>query len=370
MGVPDHPIDAIRLDPNMSLKEQSSDRLRWLSPLQQPFEVTGFAWFGEERRYRRLPGDSRLPLREAVDLLADCTAGGQIHFRTDSTRLSIRTRLAGPANMYHMPATGQNGFDCYTGEFGSRTFISVASFDPSQREYESILYEGLDRRMRSVAIHFPLYQGVEEVWIGLDPDAEAIVPSAYRLNKRIICYGTSITQGGCASRPGMAYPNILSRRLPYEFINLGFSGNGKGESELARLIAEIDNPGLLVLDYEANVSIAEYKAALPEFIRIYRERHARVPVLVVSKIRYGFEGEKPEHFRERMELRAFASETVRLLRAQGDDRIYFQDGEELLGEREADYTVDGVHPTDLGFQTIADRLQPALNRILDESIAP
>src|SRR5690606_22957788 len=104
--------------------------------------------------------------------------------------------------------------------------------------------------MRMITLNFPLYQGVQEIEIGLSPDAQLIAPTPYIDDRKVIVYGTSITQGGCAARPGMSYTNILSRMINYEFINLGFSGNGQGEPELSHIISQIERPALLVLDYE------------------------------------------------------------------------------------------------------------------------
>lgn len=358
-------VDFLELDPNMRLSEHNEADLQWLLPCVSPFRVSGFAWLLEEGKYRRLPVSPLFPIRDAVDELANCTAGGQIHFQTNSSKLSIRIELSGPANFYHMPATGQCGFDCYIGQFGQQVYFSTTHFDHTQSNYECILFESLDRQMRNIVLNFPLYQGVKEISIGLDQDAEVIASPPYHSDKRIIVYGTSITQGGCASRPGMSYTNILSRRFPYEFINLGFSGNGKGEPELAHIIASIDNPGLLVLDYEANVTIDEYKTTLAEFIRIFREHHPNVPILVVSKIQYSVEHINKEAMRNRLELKSLAEKTVKQLRENGDMNITFMEGDNLLGEHDLfECTVDGIHPTDLGFLRMADGLTPILTQLI------
>src|SRR5690606_269350 len=100
---------------------------------------------------------------------------------------------------------------------------------------------------------------------------------------RLVVYGTSITQGGCASRPGMAYPSILARRLGIETLNLGFSGNGRGEPEVAHILAQLENVSCFILDYESNVPVAEdLRTTLTAFIPILRERHPDVPIIVIS----------------------------------------------------------------------------------------
>ncbi|WJH35520.1 hypothetical protein N6H14_05760 [Paenibacillus sp. CC-CFT747] len=164
----------------------------------------------------------------------------------------------------------------------------------------------------------------------------------------------------------MAYPNILSRRIPLEFINLGFSGNGKGEPEVAEIVSKIEDPACMVIDYEGNcVSTELFRKTLPEFIRIYREAHPVTPILVVSRIRYAREELTPHLYETRMERKRLEKSLVNELREQGDLNLYFFDGSGSLGD--GDYfecTVDGTHPTDLGFLRMADALEPVLKTLL------
>jgi hypothetical protein len=360
-------VNALQLDANMKLQESVNHDLRWHSPLEQPFHIAGFGWLHEERRYRRLPVKSGWMIPDAVDKLANCTAGGQIRFTTDSASLSIKVKLTGAANMYHMPATGQCGFDCYIGGPGEQVFYGTTGYDPKLTEYENVIYTNMERSNRVITLNFPLYQGVEEVSIALDREAQISLPPDYDHTKKIIVYGTSITQGGCASRPGMAYTNILSRRINMEFLNLGFSGNGKGEPELAHILADVPDPACLILDYEANcVSTELLQQTLPDFISIYRDKHPLTPILVVSRITHAKEKFDAQMARDRADRRQIQSLAVERQRGKGDTHIYFCDGSKLLGEDAHECTVDGSHPTDLGFLRMADGLTPILQRILAE----
>lgn len=364
------PVNAMKLDTNMRIEQLNDNLYHWYSPLEQPFHLAGFGWLEEEKLYRRLPVHPHWTLPEAVDSLANCTAGGQIRFTTDTVSLAIKVKLTSSANMYHMPATGQCGFDCYLGkpgEHGEQLYYGTIRYDHKQTEYESVMYQGMERESRSITLNFPLYQGVVEVWIGLDPSARIEPPAQYASKDKIIFYGTSITQGGCATRPGMAYTNIISRRINREVLNLGFSGNGKGEPELAHMIAQIADPACLVLDYEANcVSTELLQATLPEFIRIFRDRHALTPILVVSRITYAKDIFDDQMRQDKEERKQVQMRTVNQFRDAGDARIYFLDGSDLLGEDAHECTVDGVHPTDLGFLRMADGLTPVLRNILAE----
>lgn len=358
------PYDRIAVELEVAMTDSTQLALQWHSPKDPPFHLAGFAWFDKERIYRRLPVNPAHPVRPEVDSLANSTAGGQIRFQTDSPRLWLRVNLKGPGTMDHMPATGQCGFDCYLGSPGQQRYRSTTRFDHTKNEYECALFENASREMRSVTLNYPLYQGVDEVLVGLDSDAEVLPPAPYQRAGRVIVYGTSITQGGCANRPGMAYTNILSRRINLEFINLGFSGNGRGEPEMAHNIAEIEHPACVVLDHEAN-SGESLRDTLPEFLRILREAHSQVPILIVSRPRFAAENFDESSRQSRLALMEFQKGTVQALRDQGDERIFFHDGVDLLGEDFDECTVDSVHPTDLGFLRMADALEPVLEGILN-----
>jgi len=360
------PLHPEQFDRNMDVGGATTQPLTWHSPKEPPFHLAGFAWFARDGAYRRLPVHPAHPIRPEVNGLANCTAGGQVRFQTDSTRLHVRTALTGPGTMWHMPATGQCGFDCYIGPPARQGYCGTARFEQTASAYESMLFENLPREMRNVTVNMPLYQGVEELSLGLDPDARILPPPTYAREGRCVVYGTSITQGGCASRPGMLPTNILSRRLNVEFINLGLSGNGRGEPELARLVAEIENPLAYVLDYEGNAGgIEQLRETLPEFIRILRAGHPTTPIVVLSCTRWAGEVFSEKTKAERAVRRTFQRETVEALREAGDAPIEFADGSKFYGEDSADEcTVDGVHATDLGFLRIADAWTPILGRVL------
>lgn len=359
----------VKYDPRMGPNKTFDGTIRWYSPLEEPFQVAGLAWFHEEKKYRRLPTVPSKPISEAVDHIADHTAGGQIRFQCNSSSLSIRVKLKDKADMVHMPATGQCGVDCYISSmdrFLPLYYVNTTKYDIALSEYECTLFSNWEPTMRNIVLNLPLYQGVKEIWIGLDEGTEILHPPGYVSNKKIIVYGTSVTQGGCACRPGMAYTNILSRRIPLEFINLGFSGNGKGEPEVAEIISQIKDPACLVLDYEGNSgAIEQFRKTLPEFIRVYREVHPTIPILVVSRFPYSSEKLFSRTSRLQKERKEFEQSLVNKLREKGDLNIYFFDGSKSLGGEDFyECTVDGTHPTDLGFLRIANAFEPVLKTLL------
>jgi lysophospholipase L1-like esterase len=354
-----------KLNQNMRHGEMNGQPIHWYDPKESPFQINGFAWFEKEKSYRRLPKQPAWEIRQAVDELANHTSGGQIRFQTNAQVLAVQVRLSAKANMSHMPASAQCGFDCYLGVSGEKHFINITRYDHTQLEYEIAFYERQDTTLLPVTLNFPLYQGVEEVFVGVNEDALISPPPPFDSHKKIILYGTSILQGGCASRPGMSYSNIISRRINIEIINLGFSGNGQGEPNLAKLIRTIDDPACLVLDYEPNcVNTALYKETLPAFIHIYREVHPDVPIIVVSKFPYAAEAMNPQFEADRLERLVFQKNLIQQLQAEGDRNISFVDGTDLLGKYTNEGTVDGVHPNDLGFMSIAEKMLGVLRIVV------
>lgn len=360
-------INVEALDKDMQLNVQHSEHLKWYDPRKSPFQMSGFGWSDPKQDYRRLPTKQlKSGIPDAVDQLAECTSGGQIRFQTNASTLSIKVELPGKANMNHMSAMGQCGFDCYLGEPGEQRFHSAVRYKHTEQAYEFIFFEREKTNNLTVTLNFPLYQGVHSVLIGVDLAANISTPPVYQSDEKVIFYGTSITQGGCASRAGMSYTNILSRRFNQEFINLGFSGNGKGEGYMAQLLSEIENPACLVLDYEPNcVSTEMYFRTLPKFIETYRGVHPTTPILVISQFPYAVEKVDEKVKTERLRRLDFQSQLIKQLRENGDQHIYFQAGTTILGDYLEEGTVDGIHPNDLGFMAMADSLTPVLKEILD-----
>lgn len=356
-------LDIQRLDPNMTLAKADSEGVAWLDPRSAPFRLIGFPWIEQDRVFRRLPVSPDWEIRKPVDSLANCSAGGQIRFQSDSEKILIRVKLQQPSGMYHMPATGQSGFDLYLGAPGEQRYSSTSRFDAKAGDYEVSLFNGT-KEMRHFTLNFPLYNGVNSVEVGIVAGRSVLPPAPYRMPGKIVVYGTSITQGGCAARPGMAYSNILSRKLNLEFVNLGFSGNGRGEIALAKLISQVDDKSLVVLDYQANAG-ESIRETLGPFIDEIRNSHADLPILVISKIRYASEINDSERLEKAKALSQFQSDLVKQRREDGDEKIYFLDGGTLLGDAADECTVDGVHPTDLGFFMMAERIAPTITSILD-----
>jgi len=352
-----------KLDKNMSLQEVDADGIRWFDPKELPFELIGFEWIKQDSVYRRLPVSPDYEIRDAVDQLANHTAGGQIRFRTDSRRILIRAEIRERSGMYHMPATGQSGFDLYVLEGNVQRYLKTTRFPHDDTQYEVELFDDNEKQLRSLTLNFPLYNGVNSVRIGFEEGAVVETPHPFKRLGKIVIYGTSITQGGCVTRPGMAYSNILSRKLDIQFVNLGFSGNGRGEPELAHLINQIEGITMIILDYEANAN-ETITSTIGPFVEILRLKHPEIPILIMSKTRYASARTGSPDYKLLMHNRDFQRDLVAKRKKEGDKNIYFLDGSTVLGDDYYECTVDGSHPTDLGSYRIAGALSNAIEEIL------
>jgi lysophospholipase L1-like esterase len=283
-----------------------------------------------------------------------------VRFVTDAATVCARWTLRfEPLAMDHMPATGVSGLDLYALADGRWHWVGVGR--PIQfPTNEATLVADLPPGARELLLYLPLYNGVESVEIGLPPEA-TLHPAPPRPAGRarpIVFWGTSITQGGCAARPGMAYPALLGRRLDRPTINLGFSGNGQMEPEMATLIAELD-AGAYVIDCLPNLDAGAVTGRTAPVVTTLRAAHPETPIVLVENIAYQAASVVPS-MREayRTKNAALRAQHERLM-ASGVKGLHYVPGETLLGE-DGEATVDGAHPTDVGFLRIAQALEPAL----------
>lgn len=362
-------IDIKKVDSNF-INDELNNELLYIDPKDSDLiKVYGLNWFYEDFRYHRLPKalDEVLPnLEGSVDVLAKNTSGGLMAFYSNTSILKIKVKLSFKFHMGHMPYTGQAGFDLYIGDtYQDAKFYRSSNFDFSKYEYEFTFF---DKKVNSekdklYILNFPLYASVEEVLVGINPLAN-IRPclDLYNNSGRIVFYGTSITQGGCASRPGMSYTQILSRWLGMECLNFGFSGNGKGHIEIAEALANIENVKMFVLDYEANATFDRLKNTLDPFVNMIRSKYKDVPIMIVSKIRMFDENHDLERVKIEKMIRNYQKNYVK---NKNDQHLYYVDGAKLFGNKYAsEMTVDGCHPTDLGFLSIAEVLYKEIKKII------
>ena len=227
-------MDISKIDKNLAVKtEIDREGLRFYDVTKTPaMSVHGVFYDGE--CFRRVPAEVADKVSEGVAGLNRCTAGGRVRFVTDSPFIAINTKLCAQQRMPHMAFAGSVGFDMYVDRRYHGTFMPPVASTPG---YESILNVSGGEHL--IEINMPLYGGVTELYIGIHENSTLKNPPEYSIKEPIVYYGSSITQGGCASRPGNSYQNIITRVLDAEQINLGFSGNAKGETAVAEYIASL-----------------------------------------------------------------------------------------------------------------------------------
>ena len=336
-------------------------RLTYHSLETPEFELFGFHWFPQDFLLRRLPLQPGLDFRPGVESLAWNTAGGRLRFRTDSRRIVLRGVRYGQGVMDHMSATGSHGFDLYFGAAGHERFVNACSCaQGDDNAFKITILDTKDYDFRDITIFFQTYEGIKRLEVGLETGAILKRSRAFAEDARpIVVYGTSITQGGCASRPGLIWTNQLSLKPRRDIYNFGFSGNGMGEPEVAQALAQIPDPALFILDYEANIC-GKLPETLPAFLDILREKHPDTPILMLSSYHF-----TPVHAQAHLQPnRQFVLAEIARRQKAGDTRISFLDGEKTMAPEGADGTVDGVHATDLGFYRIAQALAPHVEKLL------
>ncbi len=326
--------------------------------------VEGRGWTDTKDYYDRLPAKAETTVRPPVWNLARNSAGLLVRFRSDASAIHARWALTSPnLAMPHMPATGVSGLDLYVKmPGGSWHWLAVGQ--PKAQTNEVELVSGLPEGEREYLLYLPLYNGTRFVELGVPAGSwlQPAGPWGPGRRKPIVFYGTSILQGGCASRPGMCHSAIVGRRLNWPTLNLGFSGNGKMEPELADLLAELD-PAVYVLDCLPNMLGREVAERVVPFVRRLRAAHPETPIVLVEDRTYANAFLLPEKQVRHEQSRRALREAWRQLRKEGVKHLYYMPGDSLIGG-DGEGTVDGSHPTDLGFMRQADAFTKTLRPLL------
>ena len=342
-----------------------------------PAADTGLAWhdlrdFGVEGRafddtevfYDRLPARARKLVRDSVWSLSRDSAGMAIRFVTDATTIHARWELkdSGLA-MDHMAATGVSGLDLYgKGDDGEWRWLGVGR--PKKFPVnEGVLASGIAPGRREYLLYLPLYNGVNKVEIGIAKTATITKAPDYAAERRkpLLFYGTSITHGACASRPGMTHCAILGRRFKRPVVNLGFSGNGRMEIEVARLIAEVD-AAVYIIDCLPNIDAKTVTERTEPLVRLLREARPDTPILLVEDRNYANSHLIPSRRARNESSQAALKAAFASLQKAGLPGIYYLEGKNMLGD-DNDGTVDSSHPNDLGFWRQAGHFEAALLKI-------
>ncbi len=317
-------------------------------------------------RYTRLPDSLRGVVRKAVWDLGQNSAGLALRFRSDARDINLRWVSADTSYMSHMSPTGSRGLDLYVlGDDSVWTTLGAARPNRHRTRSDAEVMRDMTPRMREYMLYLSLYNGVDSIEIGVDSAAKVLPPAVDlpRRGKPIVMYGTSILQGACASRPGMAHTNMVMRELQHEVINLGFSGNALLDPEVARLMAQSD-ASVYVVDATTNCAPAVIDERMENFIGILREARPETPILIIESPIF-----PASRFNNRL-LGTIEDKNRRLkaiygrLRERDANLHYFEGTDVLDGNNEA--TVDNTHFTDMGFASYAERLIPLINSLINQ----
>jgi hypothetical protein len=355
-------VAPLAADPIEASKASAEDGLLWYDV--RLIGLEGQGWKLMQSPFDRLPARAEKLVRPEVWNLSRHATGLVVRFRTDATTLSARWTLTGKRlEMNHMPATGVSGLDLYVrAPSGRWQWLGVGR--PTGQTSTALLVRGLpSAEMREYLLYLPLYNGVSRVEIGLPRESKLHKAPARPAHKKpIVFYGTSIVQGGCASRPGMVHTAILGRRFDWPVINLGFSGNGRVEPEVARLLAEID-ASVYVLDCLPNINAAEVAKRTEPFVKLLRAARPETPIILMEDRSYAnstiLPGPRARNEASRKALYA----AWHKMNSEGVASLHYLEGARLLGE-DGEGTVDSSHPTDLGFFRQADAMEGLLRYCL------
>ena len=348
------------IDPNFALPENGLPQgLKFYSIAENPLLLFGL--LQQNGCLRRMPEEVAARVSEGVHELHFHTAGGRVRFCTDSTRVAIAARMNHVYKMPHFAFSGSAGFDLYQRIQGQQFFLGAAIPPLDMQDSMEHLWNLNGKGIHELTLHFPLYSGVTELYIGIDEDALLSPAPDYTHPKPVVYYGSSITQGGCASRPGNAYSNMISLMLDCDHRNLGFSGCAKAEDAMVEYIRGLDM-SVLVYDYDYNAPDPEYLAATHEkMFRAVRDAKPDLPIIMMSLPKCPPSVE-PIRLRRLEIIRKTYSHAI----AAGDRNVYLLSGAEMLGESAQAATVDNCHPNDLGFYMMAQKLAPVIQKLLTE----
>lgn len=350
--------DLTEIDKNFKVETDiTADGLTFKSVLSEPFTIYGVKYI--DGKFRRLDESIAKATNEGVHALHANTAGGRIKFKTDSPYVAISAKMNEIGKFTHFPLTGFAGFDLYV-DGTDRKESYVNTFRPPitiKNGYENIIYFD-ESGEKEVTINMPLYSEVHELYIGIK-EGSSLKKSEHKYvnEKPIVYYGSSITQGGCASRAGNSYQGVISRDLNCDYINLGFSGSARCEDVIMNYIASLDM-SVFVYDYDHNAPNVEHLQKTHERgYKIIREKHPDLPIIMMPRPNRNFTADTIKRGK-------IVRKTYENAIKNGDKNVYFISSKQLTAICKNAGNVDNCHPTDFGFYSMAKAVEKVLKKIL------
>ena len=350
------------LDKNMKVENSiGRDDVVWLNIKDIPVDVYGLYDYKNGDKFKRMDEAVAEKVSEGVRALNYNTAGGRVRFSTDSPYIAIRTVQPPTPVLHNLSAMGQRGFDLYYD--GQLKSVCCGAYLPpvdNTKGYESIVTVK-DGEMRSYTIVFPPYAVVNELYIGVRAGSTVSNGKKYENDKPIVYYGSSITQGGCASRAGNTYQQMISARYNLDYVNLGFSGSAKGEQTMADYIADMDM-SIFVCDYDYNApSIEHLQNTHKPLYETFRKKQPNTPIIFISMPNFWYDSETQNKRRD------IVYSTYQYARNIGDRNVYFLNGGQMFPQNNRYIcTTDGYHPNDIGFYGMAKSIGAVIQEILQK----
>lgn len=354
--------DTAKMDPAMaaSKADATPENLTWHDVTTWGVEGRAFADQPRLRWFDRLPAAARGKVTSNVWNLSRDSAGMMARFKTDATSIHVHYKVTKERlGMAHMPATGVSGVDLYArNDAGEWRWVQCTR--PDRQEMRVEIIKGLAHGWREYALYLPLYNGIESLAIGVPPGArfEGLPPRP----KPIVFYGTSITHGASASRPGMVHTAILGRRFDWPVVNLGFSGNGRMDQEVGDYLAQID-AAVYVIDCLPNMNPAQVREKCVPLVQQLRAARPETPIVLVEDRRYTNDWITPQKKKFHDDNHAALREAYATLQKAGVKNLHYIPGDALYGT-DTEGATDASHASDLGFMRQAEAMAPVIRAAL------
>lgn len=356
---------------NIAFSQNSKSYKTWNPALDTLKVLEGQGWPKEVKNYYdRLPSRAAQTVRKEVWNLSEHSAGLLVRFRTNADEIVVKYAVGGNLQMPHMPATGVSGIDMYAKDSDGRWLWCAGKYsfgDTITYRFANLLSKDQYGNAFEYNLYLPLYNTVKWMVVSV-PDESVFTPLAARKERPVVVYGTSIAQGGCATRPGLGWTSILSRRLDRPVTNLGFSGNGRLEKEVISLIAELD-ASVYVLDCLPNLTGfkgTEVKKRIAESVRELQNKRPGIPILLTEHDGYTDEEMYPAKKKSYQDVNRALRQVFDSLSASRATNIYLLAKNEI--NQDIETMVDGVHPNDIGMMRYADAYEKAIRAITKEPI--
>lgn len=349
-----------KLDPAMDVNKAAADGLDWHDVTAWGVEGRILPDQDRQRWFDRLPSSAQGSVTSNVWNLSRDSAGMMVRFKTDAKAIHVHYRLMDQnLAMPHMPATGVSGVDLYARNAdGQWRWVQVTK--PAAQEVKAEVVSGLAPGYREYAAYLPLYNGVESLSIGVEHGSkfEGLQPRA----RPIVFYGTSITHGACASRPGMVHTAILGRWLDMPVVNLGFSGNGRMDAAVGDYLCQID-AAAYVIDCLPNMGPADVAKKCVPLVKQLRSAKPATPIVLVEDRRFTNDWILPAKHQFHSENHAALQAAYEQLKADGVAGLFYIHGDTLYGD-DSEGATDASHANDLGFMRQAEAFAPVLREAL------